>query len=193
MAASHIPEDSIGRFVRSELSRDEAQQVIRHLLTGCPQCSELMHRATREASLFGAGDRGGWKQTYETVFQQTLAFASELDRQLAEERLRGWAQWASLEPLPPAERISTVQTDSGFHTFGLYTRLLEASRWALRSEPAEAVDIVRLAIVVAEQLDLPRIGDRHKNDLLATAWATLGNLQRIAEDFEGARRSFNEA
>ena len=156
----------------------------------------MMHRATREASLFGSGDRGratGWKQTYDTVFQQALAFASELEQQLAEERLRGWAQWATLEPLPPPERISTVEADPSFHTFGLYTRLLEASRWALRSEPAEAVDIVRLAIVVAERLDMPRIGEPHRADLLATAWAALGNVQRIAEDFNGARSSFNEA
>lgn len=195
MAESHIPEDSIGRFVRGELSREEAQQVIRHLLTGCSQCSEMMHLATRQANLFGSGDRSatGWNQTYEAVFQQALAFASDLERQLAEERLRGWAQWAALEPLSPSERISTVQADPSFHTFGLYTRLLEASRWALRSEPAEAVDIVRLAIEVAEQLDLPRIGKPHRADLLATAWAALGNVQRIAEDFDGARRSFNEA
>src|SRR6476661_3863540 len=30
-------------------------------------------------------------------------------------------------------------------------------------------------------------------DLKAAAWAALGNAQRIASDFEGSRRSFNEA
>jgi tetratricopeptide (TPR) repeat protein len=196
MAESHVPEVSIGRFVRGELSREEAQQVIRHLLTGCPQCSEMMHRATREAGLFGSAGRDGaigWQQTYETVFRQALAFASELEQQLAEEKLQGWAQWAALEPLPPSARLARVQADPRFHTFGLYTRLLEASRWALRSEPAEAVDIVRLAVSVAEWLDPSRIAERHKADLRASAWATLGNTQRIAEDFEGARRALNEA
>jgi tetratricopeptide (TPR) repeat protein len=155
----------------------------------------MMHRATREARLFGSGDRDGtaWKQTYETVFQQALVFASELERQLAEEKLRGWAQWAVLEPLSPDVRITRIKADPSFHTFGLYTRLLEASRWALRSEPAEAVDIIRLAIAVAELIDASRIESRHRADLRASAWAALANTQRIAEDFDEARRSFNEA
>jgi tetratricopeptide (TPR) repeat protein len=45
---------------------------------------------------------------------------------------------------------------------------------------------------VAERLT-PRTGEQRGADLQAAAWAALGNAKRIAEDFEGARRAFNEA
>jgi tetratricopeptide (TPR) repeat protein len=135
----------------------------------------------------------GWEQAYEKVFARALAFASEEERRLAEERLRGWAQWAVLEPFVPQVRLATVENNPAFHTFGLYDRLLEASRWALRSEPAEAVDIVHLAIAVAGRLDSDRIGKQRAADLQAAAWAALGNAQRIAENFERVPHSFNEA
>jgi tetratricopeptide (TPR) repeat protein len=157
---------------------------------------ETAHRAAQETGLFvlpGAGGTTGWEQAYEKVFARALAFASEDERRVADERLRGWAQWAMLEPLAPPARLAIVDSDPAFHTFGLYDRLLEASRWAQGSEPAEAVDIVHLAIAVAERLDPARIGKRHVADLQAAAWAALGNAQRIAEDFERVPHSFNEA
>jgi tetratricopeptide (TPR) repeat protein len=55
------------------------------------------------------------------------------------------------------------------------------------------VDIVRLAVLVAERLDETVLGKERVGDLKAAAWAQLGNARRIAEDFEGARRAFNEA
>ena len=90
-------------------------------------------------------------------------------------------------------RFTTVESQPRFHTVGLYERLLEASRWYRRTEPAEAVDIVRLAVVVAERLDPAVVGEKRVSDLKAAAWAELGNGKRIAADFEGARRAFNEA
>jgi hypothetical protein len=46
---------------------------------------------------------------------------------------------------------------------------------------------------VAERLDPSIFGEKRVADLMAAAWAELGNAKRIAEDFEGARRAFNEA
>ena len=112
---------------------------------------------------------------------------------LAVEKLRGWGQWAALEPLPPEVRFATVESDARFHNWGLYVRLLEASRWYMRTEPAEAVDVVRLAILVAEHLDPAVVGEKRVADLRAAAWAALGNVKRVDSDFEGSRQAFNEA
>ena len=196
MTEWHIPEELLERFLRLEASRQESQQIVRHLLGGCSQCSELSHRLVLETGAFGpieASRKAGWEQAYEEAFARTLAFASEEEQKLALEKLRGWAQWAQLEPLNPQLRFVTVGSDSHFHTFGLYDRLLEASRWYRQTEPSEAVDIVRLAILVAERLDPATLGEERVADLKAAAWAALGNAHRIAEDFEGARRAFNEA
>ena len=118
---------------------------------------------------------------------------SEEEQRLALERLRGWAQWAQLEPMTSRVRFALVETDMAYHTFGLYDRLLEASRWYLRRQPTEAIEVVRLAIVVAERLDRKKLGLERVAGLRAAAWAALGNAKRVAEDFEGARRAFLEA
>jgi tetratricopeptide (TPR) repeat protein len=46
---------------------------------------------------------------------------------------------------------------------------------------------------VAERLDPAALDEKRIADLKAAAWAALGNAKRIAEDFEGARKAFNEA
>ncbi|HTG31719.1 MAG TPA: tetratricopeptide repeat protein [Thermoanaerobaculia bacterium] len=196
MAERHIRQEALERFLRLEASQEESKRLVRHLLTGCAQCSDLALRITSETGLFAPlkpDGRSGWEQAYEEVFVRTLTFASEEEHRLAVEKLRGWAQWAELEPMTPQSRFTMVESNSGLHTFGLHERLLEAARWYSRTEPAEAVDIIRLAIVVAERLDPATIGDQRLADLKAAAWAALGNAQRIANDFEGARRAFNEA
>jgi tetratricopeptide (TPR) repeat protein len=192
----HVPEELLARFLHTEASREESQRVVRHLMTGCPSCLALSFELTSKLGLFTAlpeGAKAGWEQAYEQVFARALAFASEEERRLALEKLRGWARWAELEPLNPQLRFATIESDSRFHTFGVYQRLLEASRWHRSTEPAEAVDIVRLALMVAERLDPALMGEKRVSDLKVSAWAELGNAKRIAEDFEGARRAFNEA
>jgi tetratricopeptide (TPR) repeat protein len=196
MAERHIPQEALERFLRLEASQEESKRLVRHLLSGCVQCSDLALRIASETGLFTPlkpDGKSGWEQAYEEVFARTLTFASEEEQRLAREKLRGWAQWAELEPMTPQSRFAMVESNSGLHTFGLHERLLEAARWYSRTEPAEAVDIVRLAIVVAERLDPVTLGEERIADLNAAAWAALGNAKRIAEDFEGARRAFNEA
>jgi tetratricopeptide (TPR) repeat protein len=193
MVEGHVSEELLGRFIRVEVSRREAKSVVRHLLSGCARCLEAAHRLTVASGLFGPASAAGWERAYEKVFERALAFASEEEQRLALEKLRGWALWADLRPLTPQRRLSTVEADARFHTFGLYDRLLEAGRVALRSEPAEAVHIVRLALRVAERLDPDRVGERRGADLRSAAWGALGNALRVAEDFEGARYAFNEA
>lgn len=196
MAEWHVPEELLNRFLRLEASKQESRQIVRHLLSGCSHCLEMAHRLTLETRLFISFEKSGKagrQQSYEATFAQALAFATEEERKLALEKLRGWAQWARLEPLAPELRFVRVKSDPHFHTFGLYERLLEASRWCRQTNPAGVVDIVQLAIEVAERLDSATLGKERVGDLRARAWAALGNAKRIAEDFEGARLAFKEA
>lgn len=39
------------RFLRAELSREENQEIIRHLLTECPVCRDVIHEAARRQGL----------------------------------------------------------------------------------------------------------------------------------------------
>ncbi|HEV7504188.1 MAG TPA: hypothetical protein VGS07_04690 [Thermoanaerobaculia bacterium] len=189
MADGHVERELLDRFLRAEATRQEARRVVRHLLTGCPRCLESALQASAYSTAVGLGEPG----VYEEVFQRALAFATTQEQRLAVEKLRGWGQWSALAPLQPQVRFAVVESDPRYQNWGLYVRLLEASRLYMRSEPAEAVDIVRLAIVVAEHLDPQVVGAKRVADLRAAAWAALGNVKRLASDFEGSRRAFNEA
>jgi tetratricopeptide (TPR) repeat protein len=180
----HIEEDLFRRFLDLETTREQTRQIVRHLLAGCEPCSELAARISSEA---------GWQEAYEKFFDRTLSFAHGKERRLAEEKLHGWAQWAFLETLPSQQRVERVQKDATFHNWGLYHRLLDASRWYLYRDPAEAVDICHLAVLVAQRLSPSILGKKRIADLQAAASATLGNTKRVAGDFKGARRAFNEA
>lgn len=195
MADWHVPVEWLERFLRLEPTEDEAREVARHLASGCQKCVDLAYRITAEVGLSGSSEEGRatWELAYEEVFARAFAFADEGERLLALEKLRGWGQWAFLEPLSPSARIAVLMSDPRYHTVGLHDRLLEAARWASLNEPAEGVDIVRLAIVVAERIDPTQIGEERIADLRITGWTALGNALRIAEDFDGARQALNEA
>lgn len=195
MAEEHIPEGLLKRFLQVAVSKEESREVVRHLMTGCPECAQRAHDVSSELGLwFGRGEvAASWQERYEEIFERALVFASQEEQRIALEKLRGWGQWATIEPLSPEQRYLVVKGDRSFHTFGFYDRLLEASRWYMRREPREAADIVRLAIFVAEQLDRQALGSERVGDLRAAAWAILGNVERLASNFKGARSAFNEA
>ncbi len=196
MGESHVPDEWLERFLRLEASEEEVRQMARHLAAGCPECTDLAYRIAVDIGLSRSaeGGRDAWERAYEELFARALAFANEDERRLALEKLRGWGQWASLEPVPPPARLAVVAADPRYHTLGFHERLLEAARQASRSEPAEAADIVRLALIVAECLEPAVVGGKKRlADLKAASWAALGNALRIADDFDGARQAFNEA
>lgn len=183
----HVPVEWLERFLRLEASEEEVRQVARHLATGCRECTDLSYRIAVEMGPAPEGQEP-WELAYSELHARTLAFANEDERRLALDKLRGWGQWASLEPLPPQARLAVVASDARYHTLGLHDRLLEAARQASRSEPAEAVDIVRLAVVIADRIEPAVVGGKKRAaDLKAASWAALANALRIADDFEAAR------
>lgn len=193
MADEHVAEELLRRFLSTEVSPAEARRVVRHFISGCTECAELAHRLSVELRLWPRPGTTEWDGRYEGVFERALAFATAEERRIALEKLRGWAQWAFLEPMPPEERFALVESEPSYHTFGLYDRLLEASRRATRIEPAEAVDIVELAVAIAGRLNPEGLGPQSVADFRAAAQAELGNAKRRASDFPGARQALNEA
>lgn len=190
---SHITESMLERFFEARTEKEETRAVVRHLVSGCRRCSELAHHTVHARIPQSGPVPAEWEAQYDEVCDRVFARALEEERRVALERLQGWGQWASLQPLHPKTRAQRVQADSSFQTFGLFDRLLEASRLYVRTEPAEAVDIVRLAIRVAERLAGNQLEPALAADLCATGWATLGNTLRLASDFPGARGAFNQA
>ena len=51
MADEHFSHEVIERFFRSELSRGESREFVRHLLRQCPRCSRLLREVARGQNL----------------------------------------------------------------------------------------------------------------------------------------------
>jgi hypothetical protein len=51
LEASHPAPAKLGSFLRGELSREENRAVVRHLLTGCPDCAAVLRSLLRHADL----------------------------------------------------------------------------------------------------------------------------------------------
>jgi tetratricopeptide (TPR) repeat protein len=192
----HISAALLRGFIDRTISRQDSGRVVRHLLQGCHQCSSLLQRILQEHGYWGFLDRaaGFNAEAYDLAFEAARSFTTGEQRRLAESRLLGWAQWASLESLTSDARLPLVLGDAQYHHWGLYKALLDASLWYLRDDPIEAVEIVALALEVGHRTDPTTVGgERAVIDLEARAWAFLGNAQRVASKLDEARSSINKA
>jgi tetratricopeptide (TPR) repeat protein len=192
----HVSAELMERFLSEQATREETRTILAHLIHGCRECSGLAQRLLREGIglWFPKSGEPATVEQLEELFDRAFE-ATALDlRRMADEKLQGWAQWSSLDRLLPEERKARVTADPSMHAWGFHQRLIEASRWYSRNDPLEGVDIVRLAIVVAERLDADTVGgQRARQDLLAETHALLGSALRLASNYEEARMEFNEA
>lgn len=195
MATWHISADLFRRFLARSVGKEDSKRILRHLIRGCAECGELAARIVEEAGYwFPKRDAGFTAEECEAAFTSALRFGNEKQRRAAVERVRGWGQWSSIEPLLPEERLAQVIRDRQFHHWGFHEALLDASRWYSRNDPLEAVNIVRLAVSQAEILDAAAVGGaRAAADLRARGFAILGNALRLAADLAGARQAIDEA
>jgi tetratricopeptide (TPR) repeat protein len=195
MTESHISADLLRRFLGGRAAKDEAKRVVRHLIRGCKECKALSARLVAEAGYwFPQRTPVRRDETYAAAFEAAFSFATEEERRAAVLRLRGWGQWASIEPLQPGERMAEVMTDRSFHHWGFYRALLDASRWRCRSHACEAVSLVELALAVSQLLESRAVGgEEAATDLRAKGFAILGNARRMASDLDGAREALAEA
>jgi hypothetical protein len=161
----HIPPQAVQRFLKAQVSRTEATRIAVHLFGGCDRCIGLVQRCV-DAS-------GAWRAVEVTPAGQSRTFR---------------------EPLAPQERMARLLADQGLHTREIHRQLLEASLGYMRASPARAAEIVQLAVTLAERADPRRIGGaKARQDMLAEAYAALGNVKRVGTDFTAARQDLDQA
>lgn len=193
MSGDHSPHpslDALSSFMKGELPRDDAREVVRHLLSGCTSCrnetgawwpKELVRtpEAKKVVAIGGAGTAAARRKQYQPMFTRVAATLAERERSFHEEREMAPRLRAELETLPAEEREALVQAEPRFHTWALVEVLLEESRESGSCQPADAVSLARLATLVADRLPEERYSTAAAHDLRARAWGQLGNAQRI--------------
>ncbi len=192
----HLSADLFRRFLDLRVTHSERRAVVRHLITRCPECVALAERVTAETGYWlGAGGAEAFIEgDYAQAFQAASRFATRAARRVALERLRGWAHWSVLEPLPPHERLHVVVERKDWHHWGLFQALLDATRWYRERDPQEAAEIALLALDAANLLDPLAVGgEAVAKDLRAEAFGILADCRRLASDLDGACRAIAEA
>ena len=155
----------------------EQNELLFHLLAVCPGCREAggwlldLHQADALPSMFGPVDA-------------TLARSRAEAPRLLEE----------LALLAPDERLTRVETDPRFVSWGLCEFLVRRSCQTTPEQATEAVQLANLAVLVAELI--PEDGPFEEQwvyQLRSLAWAGFGNARRVGCDLSRAEESFERA
>jgi tetratricopeptide (TPR) repeat protein len=171
MADEHLSLEMMAKWLSGSLEHDAVvEQIVPHLLDRCPLCREHYEQIQRLKK------EGGHEDEEIGVFEW----------QEAPDLLR------RLEELPIPERHRRVQTDEGFHTWGLCQLLLQRSREAISEEPALALARAELAVDVSRHLGAA-YDPGWVLDLRARAYAHLGNARRVLGELWSSERVFRKA
>lgn len=184
----HLEVGQLEAILRGELPpRELVRRVVEHLLALCPECRVAWGKVDRSwlepAPAPTASSPPG---AYEAAFDRCAALLRDRQPDLERERAEAQALLDELTALPEARQESQLRGSRRYHTWGVADLLIRASREATFEDPAIACSLARLAIFVAEQLVPERYGAAFRHDVLALAWAYLGNARRVASDLRGA-------
>lgn len=91
------------------------------------------------------------------------------------------------------DRRLLVEEQPRFRALKLCLLLLERSREAGFSNPAAAVELAELAVLVSGRLDVGHYGEGLAEDARARAWAHLANALRISSDLRRAEDALQKA
>jgi tetratricopeptide (TPR) repeat protein len=95
--------------------------------------------------------------------------------------------WASLKPLPRADRHDLVTVFPHYRSWALVVRVCRESVRRAAHDAAEALELAEFALFIAERCP----GDESwRARIQAEAWGFLGNARRVANDFDEADAAF---
>lgn len=205
-SAGHPDPEQLALFMRGRLPREEARDVVRHLLSGCARCREQTgawwpRELTREGSarkvvpMRTAAERDAQRRRadYSPMFQRVAATLAQRERAFSDERSRIPLLRDELLALEQEERLELVEEEPRFHSWGLAESLLQESRDRAASHAAEAVALAEVATRVADRLDEDRYSMAAASDLRAQAWGQLGNALRIQAKVWDAQKALDVA
>jgi tetratricopeptide (TPR) repeat protein len=187
-------------FMRGELPAAERRGLVRHLLTGCPQCLVVTGRCwslgTPGAAIPEIPEIPETPETPETpgndtaVSEPSLAAALRRhERRLAGEPERAPRLLAEMLEQPRGRRLALACGEERFRNLPLGELLLERSRLESPRDPVLAAETAELAAAVADRLDSGLWGVTLTGLLRARSWAFLGEARRLAGDLRGAERA----
>lgn len=196
MDQPHVDREALEKFLADELSEEDNRALQRHVFT-CALCEERLIAAL-PAPRAGKGRRRTagelpHRDLIRRVVEEARPKATSSRFALTLERQEASELWAELAPQSPEERRTRVWNDPRYQTWGLFELLIDRSYQNVSQEPRTAEDLARLALDVAECLDVSRYGAPSVEAAKARAWIHLGNTFRVLSEFRQAEQAFQTA
>lgn len=197
-AREHTPPDALAGFLRAEDAPSAAEAVRRHLLGGCLPCllrarDALREQRTSEGSRLRIDLAEGVVSWARRVAERAERAVLLVDA----ERVVAETLASDLLSLPRADRrLAVRKAPEGlerFRLFGLAEYLTRQARDQAFGDGRRAEETAELALLVAQALDPGLYPSRAVTDIVAQAWATLGNARRVAGDLDAAERALTIA
>jgi tetratricopeptide (TPR) repeat protein len=184
MLDRHPSREQLDRYVQDELPLPQRRRIGKHVSV-CSFCQRREHRLLEESSQ-GA-------ESYEAAIRRAAMGAATWLKRFENESHHARELLAELLQDPGPEPLDRLREAPQALALQLLRLLKERCRSAWSQEPAQAVELAELEVVVAERLDEARCGSGVAADSRALAWADLGNSYRILSDFEAAEMALKKA
>ncbi len=196
MISSHPDLETLTRFVRGTLGRERRHALELHLAE-CPVCRERLEEIPPapgpetvvkwRAHLFEERrQRREQGEESQRNLQQTMRGIGNIIGAMAEKQVQ------ELLAASEHERRSMIRKEESFRTLALCELLEARCRAAWFEDPEEAVELARLAVLVAERRDLGVYGGDRVENAKAMAWMHLGNAFRIAAEWRSTQENASE-
>jgi tetratricopeptide (TPR) repeat protein len=186
----HPTPEALEQFILGRLSTAEMREIAWHLLNGCSHCQQATSTLWEPADSFEdpaifevAGEEEGDDDAYDSVLDRVIEKVSATEAAFSAERLKARGLLVELMQVPAERQYLLVTNSHRFRTRVLCDLLVEESHETGFQDPGRAVELARLAILLADRLAPDECGgeDGHES-LRARVWAQLGNAYRIHSD-----------
>ena len=180
----HPDPAALRRFMRGESLASENREVVRHLLSDCPQCISV---TSREWSRVSSEPLSSGEQS------PTVADLRGVLSNVESERETAPVLWKRLEALPQARRKVVVANSSRYQTWSLCELLLEKAFDLGFQAPGEALPLTELAVEISNRLEPEWYSRGLVNDFRARALGYRANALRISSDYRASEQTLTEA
>lgn len=178
MGGEHPDMRLLERFMRNELQGRERRLIVRHLLTGCPDCVAVTRR------LWSFGE-------HPMTCGPEARSGPEGERRLSIVRREASHLLAELLDHPRSRRLALICAEERFQNTSLCGLLIERSRRA--GTTVEAEEMAEAAVAIAGQIAGRPCGAAVVRSLRARSWAHLGDARRLGGDLAGAEEALASA
>jgi tetratricopeptide (TPR) repeat protein len=198
----HPSTRSLELFMGGEMNSTESRDLVLHLLSGCSNCREIAGsfapgcsrsgRASGQVAKLAVASNHS-EERYDAVFERVLPRVWETEISILNEAAAAQNLLEELLRHPHERRMLIIRNSGRFQSLALCEAILESAQGGGKANSDEALDLVDLAIVLADSLSANRYGEALIKDLQARAYGSLGSARRIRSDFVGAQEALDTA